>query len=757
MKREIELLAPGGDIDSIKAAILAGANAVYCGLDKFNARGRAKNITFNDLNGILRLAHKHDCEVFLTVNIIIVESEIPALIKLLNKLVNTSIDGIIVQDLGLLYLLNKYFPTLKIHASTQLTTHNRGQIKFLSQLNATRVNLSRELDIDEIASLTTCAHENGLLTEVFVHGSNCISFSGLCYMSSVNGGNSGNRGRCSQPCRDQYLTTAEGRDFPLNIKDNSAFSDLRALNDAGVDSIKIEGRIKKYHYVYTVVNTWRKQLDSFYTEDKVSNDSGELRKVFNRDFSNTFLKGDVGRDVFIDNPRDNSAIHRAETLADNSSSTGINLTTAKRELFDIKTEIISDVKNDIEKLSADKAPLIISISGEAGTPLTVTVKTPETLFKVQSNTLLEVALADVQKNTNTVLNQELFLNRFKPINETEYFIAQLDINDLQHDLFIPFKELTQIKSEILFILNGSRSFAKPVNLPKSNRDHLETINPKLSLLISSTADLHLCNDSSVDVFFQLPNSFKNRLNEFVGLFLENGNLTPWFPSVLIGEDYDAAVAFLEQVNPQRIITNNTGIAYEAYQHGIAWIAGPYMNLVNSYSLLCLKENFNCAGAFISNEIKKNQINRINKPEDFELFHSIYHPIVLMTSKVCFFHQVTGCKKNIVDNTCIQRCDKTSHITNLKEASFFITKTKGDYHTIYNETNFLNIDIVADIPNLFDNFLIDLRNINTDTKVTIEKHKIAHLFKEHINQGHGSAVELQEQIQPSTNTQYVKGI
>ena len=144
MKRKIELLAPGGDIDSIKAAIIAGADAIYCGLDKFNARNRAENITFENLNGIIHLAHKHHCEIFLTLNIIIVESEIPTIIALLNKLINSNIDGVIIQDLGLFYILCNYFPTLKIHASTQLTTHNDGQIKFLSQLTATRVNLSRE-------------------------------------------------------------------------------------------------------------------------------------------------------------------------------------------------------------------------------------------------------------------------------------------------------------------------------------------------------------------------------------------------------------------------------------------------------------------------------------------------------------------------------------------------------------------------------------------------------------------------------------
>ena len=190
MKRLIELLAPGGDIDSIKAAILAGADAVYCGLNKFNARDRATNINFKDLNGILNLAHRNNCKVFITLNIIIVEAEIPALIKLLNRLVNTQIDGVIVQDIGMLYLLSQYFKGLKIHASTQLNTHNEGQIKFLSKLAATRANLSRELNIDEIKTLTLAGHKNNVLTEVFVHGSYCISFSGICYMSSVHGGNS---------------------------------------------------------------------------------------------------------------------------------------------------------------------------------------------------------------------------------------------------------------------------------------------------------------------------------------------------------------------------------------------------------------------------------------------------------------------------------------------------------------------------------------------------------------------------------------
>jgi len=134
MKKRIELLAPGGDIESIKAAIMAGADAIYCGLNHFNARNRAVNISFEDLVGILRIAHKNNCKIFLTLNIIILEQEIKTLISLLNKLVNTSIDGIIVQDIGLFYILSRYFKSLDVHTSTQFTTHNKGQILFLNKI-----------------------------------------------------------------------------------------------------------------------------------------------------------------------------------------------------------------------------------------------------------------------------------------------------------------------------------------------------------------------------------------------------------------------------------------------------------------------------------------------------------------------------------------------------------------------------------------------------------------------------------------------
>lgn len=665
MKRKIELLAPGGDLDSIKAAIVTGADAIYCGLNTFNARNRATNIEFDDLNGILSLAHRHECQVFLTINIIIVESEIRALVNLLSKLVSTSIDGVIVQDLGLFYILSKHFKELKIHASTQLTTHNEGQIKFLSQLNAERVNLSRELNLDEIKSLTLVGHKNNISCEVFVHGSNCISFSGICYMSSVLEGKSGNRGRCSQSCREQYLTTPQGKNFPLNLKDNSAFSDLEALYDAGVDSIKIEGRVKKFHYVYTVVDTWRKLLNNFYKLNPPASDGSDLYRVFNRDFTNAFLQGKINKDMYIDNPRDNSAVHFAGIKG---CATDEGVTKIKQELHAARTGIIENVKNKIAEMNIEKSPLKMRIDRKTGAPFKISAKSTDTASQFSAKT-----------------------------------------------------------------------------------------KPALSVLISDLQDLDLCRESTADIYFQLPSCFKVDSSEFAELFLDNPELTPWFPSILIGKDYTAAVDILTRVKPKRIVTNNIGIAYAACKQRISWVAGPYLNSANSFSLLCLKENFNCAGAFISNEINKNQIKNIVAPADFKLYYSIYHPVLLLTSRQCLHHQIDGCEKDVIDDECLHGCNRSSSITNLKNVPLFVDKTAGQYHRIFNKENFLNAGIVSDFPDMFSGFFIDLSAIKTETQNSANKIHTIEIFESLLDGNPDSKKQLEKLIHPTTNVQYQRGI
>ena len=746
-KRKIELLAPGGDIDSIKAAIAAGADAVYCGLNKYNARNRAANITFEELTGILRLAHKNDCKVFLTLNIIFVDREFPDLIRLLNKLVNTHIDGVIIQDFGLFYLLSKHFKTLNIHGSTQLTSHNEGQLKFLERLGATRVNLSRELNIREIKLLTPAGHRHNLLTEIFIHGSYCISFSGICYFSSVQGGQSGNRGRCSQPCRDRYATTDAGQNFPLNLKDNSAYFDLKDISAAGVDSIKIEGRIKTFYYVYTVVEAYRKQLQCLYDKNSLDPDDSILYKVFNRDFSNSYLTGDISKTMFIDNPRNHSDIYLTESKDHSSADKN---DPALLRIIAERNDLIADAKSKIEQLSIAKTPLKISISGKSGSALEVGVTTPDSSFIVSSESAL------VKSGINT-LDKDSLLKRLKGINNTEYYIEHLALDNLHSNLFLPFKELTAIRNRILYILNGSREIYPPVAVPSLQNQSQSKINPSLSVLISSAKDVQLNRNTTAEIYFQLPNYLGNSISRFIDLFKEFEHLIPWFPSILIGKDYDAAIEFLRQLRPEQIVSNNTGIAFEANEMGISWIAGPQLNIINSYSLLCLKEFFNCSGAFISNEISKRQLMYIKRPADFKLFYSIYHPVELLTSRQCLFQQVTGCSKDCIDELCIQDCVKSASITNLNGVSFLVNKHAGGYCQLYNSINYLNTDIVADVPELFSNFCIDLRDINTNTHMECSKIQLVQQF-ENLIRGSGESIQkFKNIISPTTCTQYHKGI
>lgn len=747
MRSHFELLAPGGDIESIKAAIVAGADAIYCGLDNFNARNRATNITFEDLNGIVRIAHQRDCKIFLTLNIMILESEIPAVIRLLNKLVNTKIDGVILQDVGLFHLIKQYFPTLDVHASTQVNSHNEGQILFMGQLNASRVNLSRELNIKEIKHLAQFGHQHNVLMEVFVHGSYCVGFSGLCYISSAKNGNSGNRGRCSQPCRDQYQTTAVGKDYPLNMKDNSAFSDLDALANAGVYSLKVEGRIKKSHYVYTVVDNWSRQLANYCNQKPLLTDTRELYTVFNRDFTNSYLMGDINKAMFIDNPRDNSVDHFAQ-ITNAQSETAIQA--VKQKLYDDKTTIIQTVEERIAALDISLLALELIIIGQADQSLIIKVITPLQQFEVISTSIL-------RQSENTVLDRDCFEKRFRSLNNGEYRLTPMDLSQLATGVVIPFKELTQMRDHIACVLNGDQPLVEAFELPKAVRKPLPTITPRLSVLIANPADIAEVNQPNTAVYYQLPEAMAMEGLKLVTMFQDNPHLIPWFPAILIGDNYQAAVTFLELVKPSRIVTNNSGVGYAAHQLDVAWIAGPQLNIGNGLSLECLQIEFGCVGAFISNEIKRSQIKPIVAPVGFELYYSIYHPMMLLMSRQCLFHQTVGCKKKRFDDKCLRKCGKSASIINLTEASFVVDKQRGDHNALYNPENFLNLDIVTEIQNKFTGFMIDLRDIKTDTQVNADKAMVVSLFDAYIHGDINVREILEQTIAGTIHQQYKKGL
>ena len=761
MSQKLELLAPGGSVDAIKAAIVAGANAVYCGLDTFNARNRAANLSFDDLNGILRLAHEYECEVFLTLNVVILEHELPGMIKLLNKLVNTGIDGIIVQDLALFNLVKKHFPTLDIHASTQMTTHNEGQVLFLAKIGASRLNLSRELDLGEITSLTALSHDHNVLTEVFVHGALCIAFSGQCYSSSVSVGNSGNRGRCSQACRDEYEPTATGNKFPLNLKDNSAYFDLPELVAAGVDSLKIEGRIKGANYVHTVVDSWRKQINKFVETGKLLEDDSNLYKVFNRNFTNLFLKGDMTKSMFIDNPRDHSFTHANEK---SNAISVVQIHDTQTALAKEKNEISAMVSEKIKYLNIEKHSLSIEFSGKLNEPLIVTARVRQAIPKdVEPLADQQDRIIVVQSDMSLIaagqsaIDQSAIEKRFKSFNNAQYNIEGFYFSKLDDQLNIPFKELTVLKNKLAFLLNDSKEVIPAVELPALIQHPKVHTKPKLSILISDVADVHLCDNTDADVYFKLPESFKANDTKYIDLLLEHPRLIPWFPAVLIGKDYLEAVKVLEQVKPKHIVSNNTGVAYKAFEMGIDWIAGPFLNTTNSYALLTLQEELDCKGAFISNEINKNQIRKIKRPEGFKLLYSIYHPILMMTSRQCFFQQTVGCKKPSIEAGCMLKCEKATSITNVKGVKFAVDKQKGGYPSIYNHEQFLNAEAVKDFSDLFDEFFIDLTNIGMGSKESADKALLLEQFTQLVDGQFEASQALQTMVPISTRAQYQQGL
>ncbi|EHH1051225.1 U32 family peptidase [Vibrio parahaemolyticus] len=659
---QFELLAPGGDLDSIKAAIAAGADAIYCGLDRFNARNRATNLTLDNLNGVLTLAHQHSCKIFLTLNVLILESEIPAIVRLLSQLNTTKIDGVIVQDLGLAYILKHHFPDLDVHASTQLNTHNEGQILFLNQLTASRVNLSRELNINEIKHLAQFGREHNVMMEVFVHGSYCIGFSGICYISSARNGASGNRGRCSQPCREQYETTKTGNNYPLNMKDNSAFGDLEALADAGVYSLKVEGRIKKSHYVYTVVDNWRQQIDRLCEGLELSEDTTELYTVFNRNFSNAFLQGDFGKAMYIDNPRDHAVKHFSKVYQCQSAD---DVQAVKKKLYDDKTAIIEKVAEQTKS------------------------------FDVTS--------------------------------------TQVSGSSLKGSIDVP-------------------------TLPALPQPEPRQGAPKLSVLISSAQEAMLCEYHDIDVYYQLPMGLSGELSAMMELFQANPMLKPWFPAILIGEDYHAARVFLETIQPELLITNNSGVGMIAKELSLGWVAGPQMNTVNSYAFKCLQDEFVASGAFVSNELNMKQMRHIKRPQNMRSFYSIYHPNTLLTSRQCLFQQTEGCRKVKVNKGCLKRCDKRTSIINLKDNPYVVQKQKGSHNSIYSEHNVLNLQVLHDLPQLFTDVLIDLRDIQTETKVSASKSELIDAFLALLEDHSEQAIQtLNAMIQPTANAQYLKGL
>jgi putative protease len=257
--KDFELLAPAGNLEILKGVIESGADAVYVGGSMFGARAYANNFTEEELLEAIDFAHLRGVKVYLTVNTLIKNSEFSKLYDYLLVYYKRGFDAVIVQDLGVVKAIHEYFPSMEIHTSTQMTVTGADGVRFLSQFGVTRVVMAREVSLAEMKRIH---EETGMELEAFVHGALCYSYSGQCLFSSILGGRSGNRGRCAQPCRLPYTVEGKKDEYILSLKDMCGIKALDKLHDAGVYSLKIEGRMKQLEYACGVVKYYRSYIDS---------------------------------------------------------------------------------------------------------------------------------------------------------------------------------------------------------------------------------------------------------------------------------------------------------------------------------------------------------------------------------------------------------------------------------------------------------------------------------------------------------------
>lgn len=257
--KDFELLAPAGNLEILKGVIESGADAVYVGGSMFGARAYANNFTEEELLEAIDFAHLRGVKVYLTVNTLIKNSEFSKLYDYLLVYYKRGLDAVIVQDIGVVKAIHEYFPSMEIHTSTQMTVTGADGVRFLSQFGVTRVVMAREVSLAEMKRIH---EETGMELEAFVHGALCYSYSGQCLFSSILGGRSGNRGRCAQPCRLPYTVEGKRDEYILSLKDMCGIKALDKLHDAGVYSLKIEGRMKQLEYACGVVKYYRSYIDS---------------------------------------------------------------------------------------------------------------------------------------------------------------------------------------------------------------------------------------------------------------------------------------------------------------------------------------------------------------------------------------------------------------------------------------------------------------------------------------------------------------
>ena len=425
MKNKLELLAPAGKWESLVAAVQNGADAVYLGEQSFSARKNAVNFTWEEIRKAVRYCHIRGVRVFLALNTLIGEDELPLFEKAVVKAAETGVDALIIQDLGAAKIAKTVCPDMPIHASTQLTASNVYDVKDFQDRGFSRVVLSRELSEKEINHIYT---ETGAEIEAFAHGALCISFSGKCLMSSFIGGRSGNRGMCAQPCRQMYFC-GKNKGYLLSPRDLCLADDLEKMADAGVRSFKIEGRMKSPEYVATVTGIYRKYLDSF--NNLSIEDEDKLKKIFVRGdgFTRAYFAGQ------------NTPEMMNYTLSNDNISS--------RADDSVLKEARASFREGVEN---KKIPVDASLKLQYGNPSLLTLSDGE--FTA------EVFGSEGESAQNTPLSEERARAQIGKMGQTPFELHKFEFS-ADENITLPVSELNRLRRECAELLQNKRGEVVP--------------------------------------------------------------------------------------------------------------------------------------------------------------------------------------------------------------------------------------------------------------------------------------------------------
>lgn len=471
---KVELLAPAGDFDCFMAAMLAGADAVYLSGEKFGARAYAKNFNTEELVKAIEIAHLLDRKVYLTVNTLVKDDELVGLYDYLRPFYEAGLDGVIVQDLGVIKCIREYFEDLPVHASTQLAITSYEGLKLLRELGVERTVLARELTLDEIKNIRKM---DNMELECFVHGALCYSYSGKCLFSSMVGGRSGNRGRCAGSCRQPY----NDNKYLLSTKDINCLKLMPELIEAGIISFKIEGRMKSPDYVYGVTKIYRKYIDLY-------NDNCDELPI-------DVIKNSIYKKAGID--EDFDILNRLYTRGGNSE--GYYLKHNGKEMISIsdasyKSEKLDGVYNPYALSNADYSKVKTKITGyiriAAGEPVLLTLNYGDYSVTCYGN--------EVSPATNRPLEEDTVRKQLYKTGDSEFVFEEL-ICDIENNCFLRVSELNDIRRNALDelknqILSSTRRTVKNMMLSDSNKDesydNIKVDNPLFSVAVSNVEQLN---------------------------------------------------------------------------------------------------------------------------------------------------------------------------------------------------------------------------------------------------------------------------